>query len=279
MLRYWIIILLCLNACTSSSYKTHTSYKAKKYNQFVAEAKQITKVTNTDKIVRYALYDENDKPCPYSRIFMAKYDTKISDHAYDKMLAREMKKLKPINNINIYSKSWSEKYNKIVKLYNKLPSTHYKSSPKVSWHEFMHFTNMIEETPMIPPMQNYLTTSRYGIRKHPISKKMKIHTGVDILNTKSDEVISTATGNVIFAGVRSGYGKLVIINHKNYSTRYAHLNKIFVTKGQKIHVGDVIGLQGATGNVTAKHLHYEIRLKEKHIDPANFLKITKECRF
>ena len=87
---------------------------------------------------------------------------------------------------------------------------------------------------------------------------------VDIANEQGTPILCTIDGEVIFAGVKSGYGNCIILNHKNnYSTLYAHLSSILVTEGQKMKQGDKIALMGSTGNSTGSHLHFEIRCNEK----------------
>lgn len=86
---------------------------------------------------------------------------------------------------------------------------------------------------------------------------------VDIANKENTPVLCAMDGEVNFAGVKSGYGNCIILNHKdNYSTLYAHLSHILVTEGQKIKKGDKIALMGSTGNSTGCHLHFEVRCKE-----------------
>jgi murein DD-endopeptidase MepM/ murein hydrolase activator NlpD len=114
--------------------------------------------------------------------------------------------------------------------------------------------------------------SGFGYRIHPIYKTRKMHTGVDLTAPVGTKIYATGDGTVIKAGYsRGGYGKRVIINHSfGYKTVYAHMSAIDVKSGQKIKRGDVIGEVGNTGRSTAPHLHYEIRYKNKPVDPVNF---------
>ena len=102
-------------------------------------------------------------------------------------------------------------------------------------------------------------------------KKSSFHTGVDLKAPMNSNVMAAEQGTVRIAGWLNGYGKTVIIDHPNgYSTWYAHLDKIDVRAGQKITKGKKIAESGQTGNVTGPHLHFEVRLEEKTIDPIKF---------
>ena len=89
--------------------------------------------------------------------------------------------------------------------------------------------------------------------------------------------MAPADGTVIFAGTNGGYGKMVKIKHGyGIITRYGHLQKVLVKKGQKVQIRDRIGKMGNTGRSTGQHLHYEILVNNKHIDPAIYIKEGKK---
>jgi murein DD-endopeptidase MepM/ murein hydrolase activator NlpD len=116
-------------------------------------------------------------------------------------------------------------------------------------------------------------TSAYGNRIHPLYKRKIFHTGIDVYSRIGTNIKSTMSGTVSYAGWLRGYGKIVIIKHKSgYSSRYAHLSKFAVKKGQKVSQGKIIGTSGRTGNVTGPHLHFEIRRYGLHKDPVKYLK-------
>lgn len=97
------------------------------------------------------------------------------------------------------------------------------------------------------------------------------HNGLDIGIVTGTPVHSTMDGKVTFAGWSPiGYGNLVIVQNGDYQTYYAHLSKIPVVVGEAVQAGSTIGLSGSTGNSTGPHLHYEIRVKGKNIDPTRF---------
>lgn len=101
----------------------------------------------------------------------------------------------------------------------------------------------------------------------------KPHKGIDIANVPGTPVVAADSGYVVFAGWdRTGYGKLVVINHGNgFVTLYAHMSAIFVKKGQSVAKGQRIGSIGSTGNVTGPHLHFELRQAGRQRNPIGFL--------
>jgi len=116
-------------------------------------------------------------------------------------------------------------------------------------------------------------TSGFGHRKHPITKKWSFHEGIDISATKRTEVYATSDGIIenVYKN-KTGYGNRVIIKHKyGYKTVYAHLSSISVKKGQIIKRNQKIGYVGSTGTSTNNHLHYEILLNNRPVDPVDYI--------
>lgn len=119
--------------------------------------------------------------------------------------------------------------------------------------------------------------SPFGMRIHPVSGAKKMHEGVDIKLNIGDDVISTAIGRVAFAGKKSGYGYVVIVDHMyGFQTAYAHLDKIYVKYGEIVGKGKVIAAGGSSGLSTGPHLHYEVRYNGIPIDPKNFIEWNKK---
>ncbi|HBH84107.1 MAG: peptidase M23 [Bacteroidetes bacterium GWE2_41_25] len=134
---------------------------------------------------------------------------------------------------------------------------------------------MLKSVPAILPISNddlTRTASGYGLRIHPIYKITKFHSGMDFTAPADTEVY--ATGDGVISAVQSsqrGLGKNIIIDHGfGYSSIYAHLSNFNVRKGQKVKRGDVIGYVGNTGTSVANHLHYEIKLNGRNVDPVNY---------
>lgn len=118
-------------------------------------------------------------------------------------------------------------------------------------------------------------TSRFGYRSNPFTRRgREMHSGIDFRGGMGEPIRSTAKGVVTFAGYDGEYGRVVKIQHANgYETRYAHLLRTQVKKGQKVDVGNVIGLLGSTGRSTGPHLHYEILKNDKKVNPEKYFKL------
>ena len=115
-------------------------------------------------------------------------------------------------------------------------------------------------------------SSYYGYRTDPVFGGKRMHKGLDFPGSIGTEIYATGEGVVVKAGYnKSGYGNEVVIkHHAGYSTRYAHLNKLNVKVGEKVKRGQLIAFMGNTGKSTGPHLHYEVRLNGKTVDPINY---------
>jgi murein DD-endopeptidase MepM/ murein hydrolase activator NlpD len=125
---------------------------------------------------------------------------------------------------------------------------------------------------MKTPINGARLSSSYGMRKHPISGYNKMHKGVDFAAPTGTPIFAAGNGVVEYAGRNGGYGKYVRIRHDStYKTAYAHLNayKKGINNGTRVKQGDIIGYVGSTGKSTGPHLHYEIIVNGKQINPAN----------
>lgn len=121
------------------------------------------------------------------------------------------------------------------------------------------------------PVQGEIT-SYYGYRYHPILRKRKYHSGMDIAVAYGTPILAADSGVVVFAGWNSGYGKMLIIDHgSDVSTVYGHTSLIKVDQGQTVTKGQVIALVGSTGLSTGPHLHFEIRKNGVTDDPLKYL--------
>ena len=111
-------------------------------------------------------------------------------------------------------------------------------------------------------------TSVYGPRASPVDNKVRMHEGIDIAAPIGTPLIAIADGKVLFSGVKKGYGNVIMIRHEyGYTTLYAHCDRLLKKGGQVIKKGDVIATLGNTGKSTAPHLHLEIRIGRKIINP------------
>ena len=115
--------------------------------------------------------------------------------------------------------------------------------------------------------------SGFGWRIHPVHKVKKFHKGIDFTAPRGTAIQATGNGVVIrIQKKRTGYGKNIVIDHGyGFETLYAHLQDIEVQKGQKVKKGQRIGTIGSTGTSTAPHLHYEVRLNDKSVNPIDYV--------
>ncbi len=134
----------------------------------------------------------------------------------------------------------------------------------------------VQALPIGNPIPGASLSSSFGSRRDPFHGRSAFHSGLDFRASSGTPVRATASGKIVHAGRRGGYGLLVEIDHGNgITSRYAHLSRISVKNGQKIGSGEVIGRVGSTGRSTGPHLHYEVRYKDNPRNPARFLKAGK----
>lgn len=140
------------------------------------------------------------------------------------------------------------------------------------------YISFMRELPMGNPASGKLS-SGYGYRISPFSGHLSLHEGIDISLSHGESIRSSGIGVVKSVGKNGTYGLLVDVEHSNrVVTRYAHLSKIMVSEGDKIKVGDVIGLAGSTGRSTGPHLHYEVRVEGRPKNPKNFLSLVQKIK-
>jgi murein DD-endopeptidase MepM/ murein hydrolase activator NlpD len=144
------------------------------------------------------------------------------------------------------------------------------------FNELLNLESISSYLPIGFPMKNYSITSHFGARLHPVLGRVIMHNGLDLSSKRNRYVYASSPGIIQYAGYFSTYGKYIKIYHsKNIYTSYAHLDKIFVKKGEYVKRGDLIGVQGNTGRTTGPHLHYEVRLNGKAVNPIKFTYLSK----
>ena len=132
---------------------------------------------------------------------------------------------------------------------------------------------VMAKLPLTAPMNSFYITSGFGKRRDPINKRWAAHYGVDLGNAFKSSVYATAPGVVTYSGWKGKYGRLVEVSHgAGLKTRYGHLHKILVKKGQKIKFRQKVGQMGSTGRSTGAHLHYEVLFKNRYKNPMKFIK-------
>ena len=123
-----------------------------------------------------------------------------------------------------------------------------------------------------PAPGNFKISSSYGYRLHPILKKNKMHTGIDIHTPMGADIVAANAGKVLLSAYNGGYGYCIIIDHGGkISTLYAHNSKLLVKEGEQVEKGQLIAKAGSTGLSTGPHLHFEVRENGKHVDPMGYL--------
>ena len=129
----------------------------------------------------------------------------------------------------------------------------------------------VERMFLLSPLSYRRISSGFSHKRfHPVLKRNRPHLGTDFAADHGTRVWATARGTVSYAGRKGGYGKLVEIAHPNgYRTRYAHLSRISVRKGQRVDKYEIVGRVGATGLATGPHLHYELLRNGRHRNPAS----------
>ena len=137
--------------------------------------------------------------------------------------------------------------------------------------KFVERNQVLSSTPSIAPVRGVLTDG-FGGRSDPFTGESANHQAVDISSVVGQPVRSPADGIVVRADWANGYGNVIYLSHGyGYSTRYGHLSAYNVKPGQHVHRGDVIGYVGSTGRSTGPHLHYEVRLNDKPVNPLEFI--------
>ena len=130
-----------------------------------------------------------------------------------------------------------------------------------------------ERTPAGWPVSSGWISSGFGERNDPFTGKRTRHDGLDFAGTRGSEVLCVASGVVIWAGGKQGYGKTLEIEHGNgYVTRYAHNEELMVTAGDRVSAGQLIAKMGTTGRASSPHVHFEVLYKGEAVNPYQFVK-------
>ncbi|AZI38198.1 M23 family metallopeptidase [Caenibius tardaugens NBRC 16725] len=137
--------------------------------------------------------------------------------------------------------------------------------------------------PQVLPASLSMISSGFGYRRDPFAGHAALHSGLDFRGPIGSPIYAAATGKVIFAGVKNGYGNVIEISHGNgLVTLYAHMSAFHARPGQDVQAGDIIGAIGNTGRSTGPHLHFEVRHNGRAVNPRPFLEaapnVLKEVR-
>ena len=145
-----------------------------------------------------------------------------------------------------------------------------------SWKKLDNLQNGAIAVPSDKPVKTAAFTSGYGVRSDPFAGRAAMHAGIDLAGAMGTPIYATADGVISDAGWNSGgYGNLVKIDHgRGIETRYGHLSGILVKAGDRVQRGQQIGRMGSTGRSTGSHLHYEVRIEGRAVNPIPFMKST-----
>ena len=126
--------------------------------------------------------------------------------------------------------------------------------------------------PQVTPARKDMISSGFGYRRDPFTRRGAMHKGLDFKGAIGTPIRAASTGRVSFVGWKGGYGKTVEITHGNgLMTRYAHMSRFETKVGQRVEAGDTIGAIGNTGRSTGPHLHFEVRINNRAVNPRTFL--------
>ncbi len=141
-----------------------------------------------------------------------------------------------------------------------------------SWRQLDQLNKGVVAIPSQRPVTALTFTSNFGVRSDPFRGGRAMHAGVDIPGAYATPIYATADGVTGRSGRFGGYGNLVELEHgKGIQTRYGHLSSILVSPGTRVKRGQLIGLMGSTGRSTGNHLHYEVRIDGRAVNPVPFM--------
>lgn len=145
----------------------------------------------------------------------------------------------------------------------------------LNWKRLTALEAALASIPSFMPVKTYSYTSGFGVRYDPFNGGAAMHAGVDMAGAQGEPIYAAASGRIITAGRQGGYGNLVEIEHgKGLATRYGHLSQILVTSGATVKQGQLIGRMGSTGRSTGTHLHYEVRIDGRPVNPRPYLEAS-----
>jgi murein DD-endopeptidase MepM/ murein hydrolase activator NlpD len=145
-----------------------------------------------------------------------------------------------------------------------------------SWKKLDSLQDGAIAVPSDKPVRTAAFTSSFGVRSDPFQGRAAMHAGIDLSGPIGTPIYATADGTVGEAGWNTGgYGNLIKLEHgRGIETRYGHLSAVMVRPGQRVKRGDLIARMGSTGRSTGSHLHYEVRIDGRAVNPVPFMKST-----
>lgn len=145
-----------------------------------------------------------------------------------------------------------------------------------SWQRLEQLEEGVIAIPSMKPVRDASLTSSYGVRSDPFRGRSAMHAGIDLAGPVGTPIYATADGVVARSGRAGAYGNLIEINHgQGIQTRYGHMSRLIARAGQRVKRGDLIGLMGSTGRSTGSHLHYEVRIDGRAVNPIPFMQSSE----
>ena len=153
------------------------------------------------------------------------------------------------------------------------------NTQKIFYEDTIHcqqeyYNSILDSLPLGSPLDTLQVSSNFGSRKNRATQKWEYHPGIDFIADWRDTIYATGHGIIEVSHYNSGYGRTIVIGHvSGYKSRYAHLTRYFVKRGESVKKGDPIGTAGNTGNSRGYHLHYEVSRYGKLTDPKNYIRL------
>ncbi|MBN8827613.1 MAG: peptidoglycan DD-metalloendopeptidase family protein [Sphingobacteriia bacterium] len=280
----FIIVIFLGSVLSACGTKQVVSPKLKARQEFEQKFAARFGKESANLIVKYDLFGLSNKKCIISDFYADAYNGKVSIDKYRNNLHKAYEKFMYLTEneleYNVYEKLviLSKRYNQFAGKVNLSPKNYVPKKRTLiqMLKSTVKFNKKFRSIPTIHPVKKFQVTSHFGMRIHPIKRKKKFHSGIDLVSHAGHiPIYASSDGKVVFAGKAGTFGNLIKINHgNNIHTYYAHLDKIYIKKGAVINAGQVIGEMGTTGRSNGLHLHYEIRIGDKAIDPFTFVKIN-----
>ncbi|MFY9589311.1 M23 family metallopeptidase [Rickettsia endosymbiont of Halotydeus destructor] len=273
-----LLIIFVLQGCNSFN----SSHDKTLLTSTAQQLEKKYKIHHAELVVQYDLTNENgSKNCLYTKnlgliinnpnknkIFLQKFHNK-KPQEFNKAAGPKIVVIK-----NLLSQLQG-KYQFLSSAEARYFAKNYNPDGKNNISELLKVDKIISSIPLMMPECDTKVTSHYGVRKSPHKKKRKkkcFHRGIDLQAKKAAPVYASATGVVTKVARVHDYGNFIEIKHfRNITTKYAHLKEMHVKEGCRVTRGQLIGIQGRTGNATGEHLHFEILLNNKPVNPFDFI--------
>lgn len=285
------VVIFCISLCLLTSCSSGTSNTAKLYSKIRTETKSNHSLDHGEIIAKFDLGGITKSDTIFAPYYAKAINSEKDNNKYLRDFSRSFRHRNFIQT-NAYEKegklaallgSLNSKYkflpHKVDSLVGKLIKEHSakktksKNSKRDYFESLASLHNATKFVPIFTPLDQPRVTSKFGKRTHPHKKKIIHHNGLDLAGVINAKIYSAADGIVEEVSRSKGYGNNLIIKHdKDIKTRYAHLSKLSVKQGDRVLLGQEVGVQGNSGTSTGQHLHFEVIIKDKAVDPLPFVR-------